>query len=68
MFTAQKSVKVGDLVGWGMLIPPSQEMLEDRMIVCYLTINRNIALTRVMFEPPGGLYPCVVLPSTGLYA
>ncbi|XP_045196072.2 uncharacterized protein LOC123551303 [Mercenaria mercenaria] len=60
---AEQSVKVGDLVGWGMLIPKSQMNKEDRMVICYLTINRNIALTRVMFEPPGGLYPIVILPN-----
>ena len=60
-------MKVGDLVGWGMLIPTSQMEKEDRMVICYLTINRNIALTRVLFEPPGGLYPIVVLPTDGAY-
>lgn len=60
---AEKSVKVGDLVGWGMLIPNSELDHDKRMVICYLTINRNIALTRVLFEPVGGLYPMVVLPA-----
>ncbi|XP_052810715.1 uncharacterized protein LOC128238637 [Mya arenaria] len=56
------SMKVGDKLGWGMLIPESQRDLSERLVVCYLTVNRNIALTRVLFEPPGGFFPCVVLP------
>lgn len=61
---AEQSVSVGDLTGWGMLVPPSEEGKDkDRLIICYLTINRNVVLTRVMYEPPGGLYPIVLLPS-----
>ena len=63
---AEKSVSVGDLTGWGMLIPPSEENKDtDRLVICYLTINRNVVLTRVMYEPPGGLYPIVILPADG---
>lgn len=58
----EKAIKVGDLIGWGILIPPSQIKDPDRMVICYLTINRNIVFTRVMFEPQGGLFPIVVLP------
>ena len=65
-FPAEQSVSVGDLTGWGMLVPPSEEGKDkDRLIICYLTINRNVVLTRVMYEPPGGLYPIVLLPSDG---
>ncbi|WAR08984.1 hypothetical protein MAR_018942 [Mya arenaria] len=39
------SMKVGDKLGWGMLIPESQRDLSERLVVCYLTVNRNIALT-----------------------
>ncbi|KAL4232460.1 hypothetical protein ACF0H5_007153 [Mactra antiquata] len=60
---AADAVKVGDLIGWGMLVPPSEVNNPRRFVICYLTINRNIALTRVMFDPPGGLYPVVMLPS-----
>lgn len=66
LFLVQTTVSVGDLIGWGMLIPASQAEVDDRMVVCYLTINRNVALTRVLFEPPGGLYPAVVLPFSGI--
>ena len=68
-FSAEKSVKVGDQIGWGMLLPAEEETkpLKDRLIICYLTINRSIVLTRVMFRPPGGLYPIVILPADGMY-
>ncbi|KAH3739061.1 uncharacterized protein LOC127851769 [Dreissena polymorpha] len=58
---AAGSVKVGDLVGWGMLIPESQVNELERLVICFLTINRSIVLTRVVFEPEGGWFPIVLL-------
>ena len=68
LFSAEKSVKVGDQIGWGMFVPAEEEdkPLKDRLIICYLTINRSIVLTRVMYRPPGGLYPIVILPADGM--
>ena len=60
--SAENAVSVHNLLGWGVLFPLSQRDAKDRMVVCYMTINRNIVLVRVMFEPPGGLFPCIVLP------
>lgn len=61
---ASSAVKTGDLVGWGLLYPDgSLSDHDEQLVVCYLTINRHVALTRVMHQPPGGLFPCVFLPS-----
>jgi hypothetical protein len=40
---------------------------EEQLVICYLTINRTVALTRVMYQPPGGFYPVVLLPPGGNY-
>ena len=56
-------MKVGDRVGWGMIVPELQLIPTERLVICYLTINRNIALTTTMFEPHGGLFPAVMLPN-----
>ncbi|XP_064628155.1 uncharacterized protein LOC135487894 isoform X2 [Lineus longissimus] len=60
---AMSAIKKGDLVGWGILYP-DDDMYEEssHLVICYLTINRDVALTRVLFNPPGGFYPLVVLP------
>ncbi|XP_071135084.1 uncharacterized protein [Mytilus edulis] len=59
---AESSVSVGDTLGWGIIVPKSeQEKKENRLVICYLCINRNIALTRVSYEPPGGFYATVLL-------
>ena len=64
--TAQKAVKKGDLMGWGMVYPDEKTHKdEEQLVICYLTINRDVALTRVMFQPPGGFYPVVLLPPGG---
>ena len=60
--SAEAAVNVNDLIGWGVLFPPSQKDVKNRMVICYMTINLDIALIRVMFEPPGGLFPVIVLP------
>ncbi|KAK3097806.1 hypothetical protein FSP39_013389 [Pinctada imbricata] len=59
---AQHSVKVGQKIGWGILEPESEkDKKEDKLLICYLTIDRNIAITRVIYEPPGGFYPVLML-------
>ena len=56
----------GDLMGWGMVYPDDKTHHdEEQLVICYLTINRDVALTRVMFQPPGGFYPVVLLPPGG---
>jgi hypothetical protein len=62
------AIKKGDLVGWGILYPDEDVYDEsNHLVICYLTINRDVALTRVLFNPPGGFYPLVVLPYGGMY-
>jgi hypothetical protein len=66
--TAQKAVRKGDLMGWGMVYPEEDQEAEEedeQLVVCYLTINRDVALTRVMYQPPGGFYPVVLMPPGG---
>ncbi|XP_013380369.1 uncharacterized protein LOC106151578 [Lingula anatina] len=61
---ASSAIKKGDKVGWGVMFPDKelQDNNKDELVICYLTINRDIALTRVMFNPPGGFHPLVVIP------
>ncbi|CAG5134153.1 unnamed protein product [Candidula unifasciata] len=56
-------VQVGDLVGWGLLYIDDSLDHEEQLVICYLTVNRKILLVRVVYQPPGGFYPLVVLPS-----
>ncbi len=69
VISAQKALKKGDMMGWGVLDPPegtdSVDLNGDKLLICYLTINRNVALTRVMYQPPGGFYPVVIMPEGG---
>ncbi|GFR89998.1 SPRY domain-containing protein 3, partial [Elysia marginata] len=56
-------VQVGDLVGWGLLyIDNTLHHDEEQLVICYLTVNHKILLVRVVYQPPGGFYPLVVLP------
>nr|KAG5685495.1 hypothetical protein BaRGS_009408 [Batillaria attramentaria] len=60
---ASCAVRRGDLVGWGVLyLDDSLHHDEEQLVVCYLTVNRKVLLVRVMFQPPGGFYPLVILP------
>ncbi|CAL1544708.1 unnamed protein product [Lymnaea stagnalis] len=60
---ASTLVQVGDLVGWGLLyLDDTLHHDEEQLVICYLTVNRKILLVRVVYQPPGGFYPLVVLP------
>ncbi|XP_070191470.1 uncharacterized protein [Littorina saxatilis] len=60
---AAKSVKKGDLVGWGVLyVEKDTDPAEEQLVICYLTVNRQVLLVRVVYQPPGGFYPLVILP------
>lgn len=64
--TAAKSVKKGDLVGWGVLyVEKDTDPAEEQLVICYLTVNRQVLLVRVVYQPPGGFYPLVILPQGG---
>ncbi|XP_076467081.1 uncharacterized protein LOC143298198 [Babylonia areolata] len=61
---ASKTVRRGDQVGWGVLyLEEGVHHDEEQLVICYLTVNRKVLLVRVVFQPPGGLYPLVILPS-----
>ena len=65
-FTARKAVKKGDLMGWGVLYADeNSDQTDEQLVICYLSINRDVALTRVMYQPPGGFYPVVLIPAGG---
>ncbi len=54
-------------MGWGILYPDdSTHQDEEQLVICYLTINRDVALTRVLYQPPGGFYPVVLMPPGGI--
>jgi len=55
-------------MGWGLLYPDDTKHHDaEQLVICYLTINRSVSLTRVMYQPPGGFYPVILLPPGGLY-
>jgi hypothetical protein len=31
-------------------------------MICFLTINRQVVYIRVLFQPPGGFYPVIIVP------
>lgn len=67
--SAETSVSVGDRIGWGVIVPVSeQNKQEDRLIICYLCINLKVAMTRVIYQPRGGVYPVIMLPSGGKFS
>ena len=50
-------------MGWGVVFPDdSLSDLEEQIVLCYLTINRDVILTRALIQPAGGLHATVVLP------
>ncbi|KAI3386912.1 hypothetical protein SNEBB_004260 [Seison nebaliae] len=71
----EKTIKKGDRVGWGIIFPKNYRKdsegnsinineldEEDRLVICFLTINRNIGSARVLLEPPGGFFPVIISP------
>ncbi|CAF1350584.1 unnamed protein product, partial [Didymodactylos carnosus] len=60
---AAKYIKPGDKLGWGIIYPDETiTKEEEQLVICYLTINRSVGYVRVLFQPPGGLYPVVIAP------
>jgi len=63
LFLAATLVKKGDTMGWGVIFPDDDlSDSEEQIVLCYLTINRNVILTRALIQPAGGLHATVVLP------
>lgn len=67
LIVAQDTVAIGDIIGWGVMHIKSQARKRDNLIITYLTINRTVRHTKVLYEPPGGFYPLIVLPLGGKY-
>jgi len=62
------AVKKNDRVGWGISFVDENLCSEgEQLIICFLTINRNVVYLRVLRQPPGGFYPVVIAPPNGKY-
>ena len=60
------AVKKNDRIGWGIFYADENQCKEDeQLLICFLTINRNVVYLRVLYQPPGGLYPVVIVPPNG---
>ena len=63
-----KAVKQGDVIGMGIFYPDDNtDTSTEQLVISYVTINRDVALTRVIYQPPGGFYPIVLVPPGGKY-
>lgn len=75
------AVKKNDRLGWGIFYANDSDMTNinseinslsnkktdaDSLIVCFLTINRQVVYLRVLYQPPGGFYPVVIAPPNGI--
>jgi len=61
------AVKKNDRVGWGISYVDENLCSEgEKLIICFLTINRNVVYLRVLRQPPGGFYPVVIAPPNGI--
>ncbi|ESO94723.1 hypothetical protein LOTGIDRAFT_160956 [Lottia gigantea] len=57
------SIKHGDRIGWGILyLDKSVKSFDEQLVIVYLTINRDVQLARVIYQPAGGFYPLILLP------
>ena len=60
------TVKKNDRIGWGIYFTDeSLSKDEEQLIICFLTINRQVVYLRALFQPPGGFYPVVIAPPNG---
>lgn len=60
---AMSAVKKNDRIGWGIFYVDDNLSIEnEQLIICFLTINRNVVYLRVLNQPPGGFYPVVIVP------
>ena len=57
------AVKRNDRLGWGIYNAGRLESNDkEHLMICFLTINRQVAYIRVLFQPPGGFYPVIIVP------
>lgn len=60
------AVKKNDRLGWGIFYADEEiSKDQDQLMICFLTINRQVVYLRVLFQPPGGFYPVVIAPPNG---
>lgn len=60
---AMSAVKKNDRIGWGIFYADEDAPKdEEQLMICFLTINRQVVYLRVLFQPPGGFYPVVIAP------
>ena len=60
------AVKKNDRLGWGIFYADENAPKdEEQLMICFLTINRQVVYLRVLFQPPGGFYPVVIAPPNG---
>ena len=60
------AVKKNDRLGWGIFYADENAPKDEKqLMICFLTINRQVVYLRVLFQPPGGFYPVVIAPPNG---
>ena len=65
-FKAMSAVKKNDRLGWGIFYADENAPKDEKqLMICFLTINRQVVYLRVLFQPPGGFYPVVIAPPNG---
>jgi hypothetical protein len=63
---AMSAVKKNDRLGWGIFYADENAPKDEKqLMICFLTINRQVVYLRVLFQPPGGFYPVVIAPPNG---
>ena len=64
---ADMKLKPGQRMGWGVHFDkaarsrPDFDPRAEQLVLCYVTINTNIAHLQVMLQPAGGFFPVVLL-------
>lgn len=67
IFLVESIFSVGDSIGMGVIIPVSEQTKqEDRFIICFMRLNLNVVVTRVICMPREGLYPLIIFPRGGM--
>ena len=46
---------------------PDFDEKQQQLVLCFVTVDSKIVFFRMMFQPPGGFYPLVLLTPNGLY-
>lgn len=66
IFLVEFIFSVGDSIGMEAIIPVSEQTKQEvRFIICFMCLNLNVVVTRVICMPREGLYPLIILPRGG---